>query len=597
MALKLEELLVAKSDKKLDMTSALVKKMGDQAVGLQSASTSHIRKNIVLRTGHALESKRFIIGWLTLVLTLIVLSVVTIAHINNVAYINSGTPGGTYTDGMVGTFNNLNPLFASGVVDESASRLLFNGLLRYDTQGKLVPDLAVDYRVNDDHKTYVVDLRKDVKWHDGQPFTAQDVVYTIKTIQNPATRSTRYSGWQRIAISAPSKYQVVFTLPATLASFPDALTVPIVPQHLLSDIKPDTLRSAGFNTNPVGTGPFVMQVLRTESKQPQLELKQNNQYYRGAPKIDRFVLRTFSDDQTMEKALESRDITAAVGLTATEANDLSVDSGIRVQNIPLYSGMFAFFKTTSPMLTDVKVRQALVEGFDRQAILKLYNAQYPPLKTPLLPTQLGYSPDFAQVTNLSEASGLLDSAGWAKQANGTRTKDGTKLELSLVTVDSPDQTRLATELQKQWKKIGVTLTTQFLTPEQLSQTALATHSYDILLYGISIDHDPDVYAYWHSSQALPGASNFSEWKSSRADINLEIGRTRLEDVLRTARYRSFGDEWKKDSPALALYQLETTYAVHQNATGFVPTPSTNASDRLTNVEQWTVATKLVNQTP
>ena len=588
---------MAKSDTRIEKTTKLVKKMGDQAVDLQSSSTSHIRKNIILRFGHALESKRFTIGWLALVVSLIVLSLVTLKQIDSAAYIHAGTIGGTYTDGMVGSFNNLNPLFTNGVVDESSNRLIFNGLLRYDTEGKLVTDLAKDYHVNDDHKTYVVNLRQDVRWHDGQMVTAQDVVYTIKTIQNPATRSTRYSGWQRIAVTAPSKYQVVFTLPTTLASFPDALTVPIVPKHLLSDIKPDALRSAGFNTKPVGTGPFVVQVLRTDTRQPQLELKRNESYYRGAPKIERFVLRTYSDDNIMEKALEDRDITAAAGLTVTEAQSLSSDTGVRVQNIPLYSGMFAFFKTTSPTLSEVKVRQALVEDFDRQAILKLYNAQYPPLKTPLLPTQLGYSAEFGQSTNQVEAAALLDSAGWVKKADGKRVKDGAKLELSLVTVDSPDQITLATELQKQWANIGVSIKIQYLTPEQLGQTTLATHGYDILLYGISIDHDPDVYAYWHSSQALPGASNFSEWRSSRADISLDIARTRLEDVLRVARYHSFEDEWKKSAPALALYQLETTYAVHQNVTGFVPVASTNVADRFTNVEDWTVATKLVTKSP
>lgn len=589
---------MAKSKKSIDKTSQLVKKVGDHAVGFQTNSTTHIRRNIILRYGHVLESRRFVIGWLSLAISLIVLSISSILQVNNAASVRTGTTGGTYTGGMIGKINNLNPLFASGVVDESTSRLLFNGLLRYNTEGKLVGDLATSYAVKDDHKTYVVDLRKDVKWHDGRTFTAKDVVYTIKTIQNPATRSTRYTGWQRITVTSPSKYQVVFTLPATLASFPDALTVPIVPEHLLANLQPDMLRSSGFNTDPVGTGPFAMQVLRTDSKQPQLELKRNKSYYRGAPKIERFVLRTFPDNKSIEKSLKNRDITAAVGLTATSAEDLVSDTSLRVQNIPLYSGMFAFFKTTNPILSDVKVRQALVQSFDRQAILKLFHSQYPPLKTPLFPSQLGYSSKYAQITNPAQAATLLDSAGWAKQANGKRVnKDGTKLELSLVTVDSDDQMKLATELQKQWAKAGVTINIQFLTPEQLSQTALATHSYDILLYGISIDHDPDVFAYWHSSQALPGASNFSEWKSSRADINLEIARTRLEDVLRIARYQTFQDEWQKSAPALALYQLETTYASHENTSGFVPVTSTNAADRLTNVEDWTVATKQVPKTP
>jgi peptide/nickel transport system substrate-binding protein len=214
-----------------------------------------------------------------------------------------------------------------------------------------------------------------------------------------------------------------------------------------------------------------------------------------------------------------------------------------------------------------------------------------------LASQLGFDASFSQKSDTGEAERLLDKAGWLKQPDGFRSKDGVKLELGLTTVNSSQYTALAGELQKQWSKIGVRINPQLLTPEQLQQTALSAHGYDILLYGISIGHDPDVYAYWHSSQARTGGLNFSEWKSSRADSSLEVARTRLDDVLRIARYKTFQDEWLKGAPAVALYQPRVNYAYHQNASGFVPTPANNASDRLTNVEQWTVNTKQVDQTP
>ncbi|MCA9308847.1 peptide ABC transporter substrate-binding protein, partial [Candidatus Saccharibacteria bacterium] len=477
------------------------------------------------------------------------------------------------------------------------SRLIFNGLLRYDTEGKLVPDLAKSWSVNDDKKTYVVNLRDDVTWHDGSAFTANDVVYTIKTIQNPETRSTKLAGWRSVTVAAPSKYQVSFTLPATLASFPDALTQPIVPEHILNEQQPSVLRNSSFNTNPVGTGPFISQVLRATGDNQQLELKKNSDYYRGAPQLDRFVLRTFSDSDEMREALSERDITAAVGLPASIAEDLALDTSIRVSNVPLYSGVYAFFKTNSDFLTDTKVRSALVQSYDRQAILKLFDAQYAPLKTPLLPTQLGFNSGFNQVTDIAAANKLLDEAGWVMQGDGVRAKDGLPLELRLVTVDTSDQAKLATDLEKQWREIGVKINLQLLSQTQFEQSALGAHDYDILLYGISIDHDPDVYAYWHSSQAAPGKSNFSEWKSARADASLDVARTRLEPVLRTARYQTFQDEWRKEAPAIALYQLQTTYAAHQNAQGYVPVAATNAADRLTNVEDWTINTKSVLKTP
>lgn len=578
-------------------TEDLIQKAGDQALDFQANSTRHIKKHVTRRLGHITRVWRFVAGWLFLALSMIVLTGVTLFQIYGASHVAKPVPGGTYTEGMVGTINNLNPLFTSGVLDESTDRLIFNGMLRYNTSGKLVTDLAKSWQVADEGKTYNITLRKNVTWQDGHPFTANDVIYTIQTIQNPATRSTLSSGWQGVNVTAPSKYEVTITLPATLASFPESLTLPIIPKHLLKDTKPALLRTSSFNTAPIGTGPFSVQILRNVKQQQQLELKKNASYYRGAPKLDRFIIRTFADNDAMKQALEDREITAAVDLPASQAQALASDTSIQVENVPLYSAMFAFFKTSNPIFADSKVRQAMVEAVNRQAILNLFDAQYPPLKTPLLPSQLGFNAEYSQVTNPTEASQLLDAAGWAKQADGSRVKDGTKLEFNLVTLDASDQTRVATVLQKQWRAIGVIIHTQFLTAEQLNQNSLAAHDYDVLLYAISIDHDPDVYAYWHSSQARPGGSNFSEWKSARADASLDVARTRIDPVLRSARYQTFQDEWKKESPAVALYQLQTTYASHQNANGYIPVASTNAADRLTNVEDWTVNTRQTLKTP
>lgn len=575
----------------------LATKVGDKAVGIQVSSSGHVKKHLVGRFKNVVGVKRFVVGWLVLALSMVLLTSVSLVQIYRASHTTASKPGGTYVEGMVGEINNLNPMFSKGVLDASTSKLLFNGLLRYDTEGNLVPDLAESYSVASDNKTYTIKLRRDVKWQDGQPFTSDDVVYTIKTIQNPSTRSTQFTGWQGIEVTSPNKYEVRMVLPAPLAPFAGSLTLPIVPEHLLADIAPDKLRSASFNNEPVGTGPFVVQILRDVSGQKQLELKRNDDYFRGKPKLDRFILRTFSSDDDMRDSLHSREITAAVDLDSKGLADLSSDNSIRIYNIPLYSGVYGFFNNTNSILSDQKVRSALVQSTNRKSILKIFDARFPPLKTPLLPTQLGFNSAYSQTTNYVEADRLLNEAGWIKQPNGPRVKGGVPLELNIKTVDSPDQVKVVFELQKQWAKMGVSIKTQVLTADQLAQTALATHDYDILVYGISIDHDPDVYAYWHSSQAKPGANNFSEWKSSRADTSLEVARGRLDPVLRSARYQTFQDEWLKGAPAVALYQLQTTYAVHQNASGFVPVASTNSADRLTNVEAWTVNTRSVLKTP
>lgn len=579
-------------------TTQLIKKVGDKAIDLQTNSSKHVKKHFVKRTDRIDGLKRFISGWILLVVLLCVATIATFLQLRSQSRVSAPASGGIYTEGLIGTINNLNPLFSNGSVDESTAKLLFNGLFRHDVNGELVPDLASSIKVDENHKLYTITLRDDVYWHDGRKLTAADVAYTIGAIQNPETRSTLFASWQGIKVTAPNDKEVTFELPAPFAPFPNALTVSILPKHLLDSIKNSRLRTAPFNTQPIGTGPFAFAALRDEEgKQQQVELRKNSNYFRGAPRLDRFVIHTYPDDESLSAALKNREITAAVDLKSDSVETFSKDSSIRPTDIPLNSGVFAFFKTSAPLLSDANVRTALAQAVDRQAILKLFNTRYASLKTPLLPSQLGFDAAYSQQSNLVEADQKLTAAGWIKQANGTRVKDGQTLELSLTTANTPQYTALAAELQKQWSAVGVSIKPQLLPPEQLQQNALSAHAYDILLYGISIGYDPDVYAYWHSSQARVGGLNFSEWKSSRADSSLETARTRLEPILRTARYKTFLDEWLKSTPAVALYQPRVNYAYHQNATGFVAFPVTSASERLTNVEQWTVNSKPKNHTP
>lgn len=578
-------------------TSKLVGKVGSKAVELQATSSQHVAKYVTKRASRIIGVRRFMAGWLSLVALLSLFTAGTFWQLRQAAQTNAPARGGTYTEGVVGSVNNLSPLFSSGTLDDSTARLIFNGLLRYDTTGALAPDLAREWSVDSSGKVYSLKLQPGVLWHDGEPLTAEDVIYTIQTIQNPATRSTRLASWQGVKVAAVNQFEVSFELPAPFAPFPGALTLPILPKHLLQDIAPEKLRTASFNTNPVGTGPFVFTALRSEANAQRVEFSRNADYFRGAPQLEKFVIRTFTDEEHLATALREREITAAVDLKAESIMAFSKDTSIRPVDTPVNSGVFAFFKTTTGPLADTNVRLALAKAIDRQVFLSLFDARFAPLKSPLLGSQLGYSAAFNQQTNIAEAGQMLDAAGWAKQANGMRAKDGLPLELGLTTLNSSQYSAVAGELQKQWERVGVSVKPQLLASKQLQQNALSAHAYDILLYGISIGSDPDVYAYWHSSQARAGGLNFSEWKSGRADSSLETARTRLDPVLREARYRTFQDEWLKAAPAVALYQPRVNYAYHQNATGFVPFAANNISERLTNVEAWTVNTRRVGQTP
>lgn len=584
--------------KQRSKTSELAKKVGSHATKIQVSSSQHVTKHVLKKAKKFSDVRRFVVGWLLVVGLLCAATISTLIYVNRAATINAPSDGGTYTEGLIGTVNNLNPLFATGGVDDSATKLMFNGLLKYNSRGELIPDLAKEWKVDDSRKVYTIVIRDDVYWHDGRPLTAEDVEFTVSAIQNPASRSPLFASWQGIKVKAVNKTEVTFELPAPFAPFPGALTLPIVPKHALADTPADKLRTSGFSANPIGTGPFVFGALRNDDpKQHQVELVKNEKYFHGAPKLKRFILHSYPDDESLARALREREITAAVDLKIDTVESFANDKSIRTTDIPLNSGVFAFMKNSAPLFSEAKIRGALVSAIDRQAMLKLFNTRYTPLRGPLLPYQLGYDSGLQQQTNKEQAEKTLDEAGWVKQADGIRAKDGVRFEFSITTVNSAQYTELLAELQKQWQAIGISVKSQLLTSEQLQQTALSAHAYDVLLYGISIGRDPDVYAYWHSSQARTGGLNFSEWKSGRADASLEVARTRLESVLREARYKTFQDEWLNSAPAVALYQPRVSYSYHQNSSGVSAMPANNAADRLSNVEEWTVSTKRVKSTP
>ena len=166
-------------------------------------------------------------------------------------------PGGTYVEGIVGSISNLNPIYATTTADQIGARLLFGSLFAYDAQGQLQPDLAESIAVSESSdRRWRLKLKPGLVWHDGQPLTTADVAFTIKTIQTPASQSPLRTAWGGVDLELIDRLTVDFILPGSFSPFPHLLTVGIIPAHHLAEIDPADQRSAGFNQNPIGSGPF-----------------------------------------------------------------------------------------------------------------------------------------------------------------------------------------------------------------------------------------------------------------------------------------------------------------------------------------------------
>lgn len=557
---------------------------------LRSAG-EEIDKNVLGRLGRVRVVWKFLAVWLLAAGAVLAGLLTQFSGLRAYYQVLRPTPGGMYSEGMEGDFTTASPLYAVTDVDTSVSRLLFAGLLAYDNQNHLVGDLADSWTHNADGSVYTVHLRPDLRWHDGLPLTADDVVFTYQTIQNPDARSPFLSSWQGVAVTALDGQTVQFKLPNPLSSFPYSLTNGIVPKHILGALNPPDLRSAAFNTsNPVGAGPFMWQSIGVsgvdETAEEQIVLAPFPHYWAGEPKLGSFSIHAYAGQQALLAAYRSKEITAVAGID-TVPKDIAQDKTSHVYTLPLTAGTYVFFKTTNPILKDVKVRQALVAGADRGAVIDSLGYMAIPVDEPLLKGQLGYDQKYAQAADqVAKARQLLDAAGWRMGTDGMRSRKGQPLTFVLAATDSTEYRTVAAALQKQWQALGVQVTVQTL-PADAFQEALSRQSYDALLYGITIGADPDVFVYWDGSQS-DAQLNFSNYTSTVADLALEAGRTRLDARLRAVKYRTFLNAWRQDAPALGLYQPRLLYISHVPVYGIGTGPVNADADRFNNVQNWMI---------
>ena len=575
-----------------------------QVEELGAQAEQQLERNFIKRLERLAPVKGFVASWMLL---LVLLGGCVIGQMRGLsAFYQDITPpaGGTYTEGVLGPFTNANPIYASGLANAAVSRLLFSGLLTYDEENKLVGDLAESWTVDARETSYLVKLRPGLTWHDGKPLTSADVLFTYQVIQNPDAQSPLGSSWRGIEVSAPDPLTVKFILPGALSAFPQSLTNGIIPKHILdTDTGLSALRTSQFNTSqPVGSGPFRFSALEVlgsaaDTREERIALTAFDKYHLGKPKLDSFVIRTFRSEQRLVDSFKDQEINAMVGLTRLPA-DVNA-SAVRQYGLPLTAQVMTFFKTSEGLLADKAIRHALLYATDRKAILNEVGYPTRPVTQPFLMNQKGYfNPDYSQGSfDLAEAKRQLDKAGWRVGKDGVRYKGKTPLSFNLVAQDSAEYAAVARTLAAQWRAAGVDVELIMRDSDEF-QAALAGHSYDALLYGISVGADPDVFVYWHSTQADIRAANrlnFSEWSSGAADVALESGRTRSGKDLRIIKYEPFMRAWRDDVPAVGLYQPRFFYVTRSTVYGLNERVINADVERFKNVHNWMIRTVRVSQ--
>jgi peptide/nickel transport system substrate-binding protein len=561
---------------------------------IESATVKHAHTFLIHRWENVRDVRRHALGWMLLVGLLIALSGVQIVFSQRNFMTDSPADGGTYAEGVLGDLDTINPIFATTSAERAASKLVFASLLSYDSHNLLRGELASTWKVEQGGKRYVVSLKPNLRWHDGAPLTADDVVFTVGLMQNPLTRSPLYSTWTGIKAAKVDDHTVSFDMTSVYSPFAHALTFGILPEHKLGGVAPERLREHEFNREPVGSGPFAfrnIQVLDPDQNRLILHLVANSQYVLGKPRLERFQLHTYKDSEDLRRGFVSGEVTAAAELTTSDVRAIqSQKEKTRTAEVPLYDGMYALFRNDSDILKEVGVRKALRLAVNRSDVIKSLGGMAQPLDGPLLPEQYNPGPGMKQPKpDAKAAADQLDGLGWVRGKDGVRVKGDTRMTIVLVSRRNGDFPSVVESIAKQWRAIGVDVQTQLVDSENIALNVQKPRAYDVLIEELRIGADPDVFAYWHSSQATPTGLNLANYRSGLADDSLSSARSRLEPVLREAKYRTFVSQWLEDAPAIALYRPTMHYVMSANTEALDSNrPIVDLYDRYNSVQYWTV---------
>jgi peptide/nickel transport system substrate-binding protein len=470
--------------------------------------------------------------------------------------------GGHLVEGVISDIGNVNPIFSNDTASATIGGLSYAGLITTDVHGNLIPRLATAVpSVESDQVTYKATLKDNLKWSDGQPITADDVVYTFQLMFDPQYKAvtSRYRAQLEAhldSVTAPDQKTIIFKTKGPYAPFLYSfIGIGILPKHVWSTLQPGAINSSPMNQVPTVVSGFMIPV--KWDKGTQYQMKRNDLYYGGPTHLDSYFFKVVADGVQVANQLKTGEIDVG-------QPDLSQwDSLANVQNIDRISYVAPSFdyyihnldaaKTPkAAIFDDVQVRKALLTALDRKAVAqKVYFGLAAPADSSVSAAQWVHTTPKTQYPfDLAKANQMLDAAGWVKGSDGIRAKNGVRMEWELRT-NSGNKVRetLITVLADQWKQIGANVTTNPVQFPQLVTQLSQTRQFEMILLGIAEGLDPDVTQLWSSKSIGGGALNGMGYKNPKVDDLLDQAVVTLDKNKRKGLYQQIQEILMEDLPA------------------------------------------------
>ncbi len=506
--------------------------------------------------------------------------------------------GGTAVEAVVGAAGALNPLFEADATTRDIDSVIYQGLTTIDPQENVIGLLASTWTISPNHLSYTFDIRPGIKWADGQPFTADDVLFTFHVLQDAEYQQPGADSWRQVGVAPAGPNRVIFTLRAPSASFPLDLRIGIIAKHIFDGMSPPQIAASEFSgVRAIGTGPFKVSAIS-----PLAVTLIRNTFANPQPYLDHLIFRTYSSDPATDPQAAIDGVVHGAadlvgGLEPQEVGTLLRRSDMTVQDVRTFTNAFVSMNNQGPgkpFFSDVNVRIALTQAIDRQQIINdVIAGRGDPDPSPIPTADWAYSAAVASKYPFDRlaAEKALDTAGWTLAPGAkVRTKGGVAFRVQLVTVGSFPSRQIADSVAAQLLLVGVEADVVPVTSSALVQTYLLGRNYAMALVAFDVGADPDQYSLWHSG-ADPGTLNFAYphgW--GVIDLDLEVGRAAVDQSARLAAYIDFQNLIADAAPAIFLYAPHYDYAVSQRVHGVRLNNAIEPSDRFQYVTQWYVNT-------
>ncbi len=499
--------------------------------------------------------------------------------------------GGEYTEGMVGQPKFINPVLGSvGESDTALIKLVFDDLL----------SMAESYKKSGDNKVFNIRLKENIFWHDGQPITSDDIIFTIDSIQNADSNSLNAPALKSVKAERVSEKEIKIILQSPYYFFENILKeLRPMPKHIFGDIPASNFRLSEYNLEPIGSGPFKFASFdkKRDGFITTYTLTRNENYFNKKPYLDSFIFKFYKNQKELIESFNSGTIDGFWGLSGKNISALEIRRSLIKAKMPRYYAVFLNPYSTE-ILKEKNIRTALDYATDKKLIIDaVFNGNAIKINNPVLSWIWQIDENFSDEFSYEKAGALLESDGWILNNDGIREKkfknrESATLEINLIAPDVEFLKETAEIIKENWKNIGVKVNVSFLSPEKINE-ALKTRNYEAVIFGNIFGNNPDLYSFWHSSEKFYPGLNLAMYENKIVDALIESVRRGIDADNIGRDVKKIKGLFLEDRPAVFLFSPEYFYAFNNNQKIILKDVMFMAEDRFDEVENWHIKTARV----